>query len=167
MLTLHDETPPGQTEGALLRVTRYLRFVGCPASALDDLVQETLLAGVRQWPDGDAPLSWLLATARNQLRKLLRDQGRRREVVDLERLDELWQRHVPDGGDERGERLRHCLERLPERGRLALQLRYGDDLSLAEVGVRLGLGVDGAKSMLARLRAALQRCIGGGSDDGA
>lgn len=144
----------------LRRVARYLRFLGCPAAAVDDLVQETLLAGLRAWPEGSAPLPWLLATARNQLKKLLRDRGRRRELADVERLDGLWQRHVADAGDAVAERLRECLRRLPPRSHEVLQLRYADDLALAEIAKHFGIGVEGVKSLLARVRRALAQCIG-------
>lgn len=138
---------------------RYLRFLGCPASSLDDLTQDVLLAGLRRWPAGDAPAPWLLAIARNQLRKLLRDRGRKRELADVERLDSLWQHHVPDGGDAMREALRACLSELPPRSRTALQLRYGDGRERAEIGARLGLGVEGVKSLLVRLRTGLARCV--------
>ena len=159
MLLVQDQDTELAADRHLQRVRRYLRFLGCPASALDDVAQETLVAGLGEWPTGDAPLPWLLATARNQLRKLLRDQGRRRELADVDRLDAMWQRHVPDAGDARGEALRACLAELPPRSRAVLQLRYGDGLDRAAIGARVGLGVEGVKSLLVRLREALARCI--------
>ena len=159
MPLVQDQEPVVTPDCHLQRVRRYLRFLGCAPSSLDDVAQETLLAGLRQWPAGDAPLPWLLATARNQLRKLLRDQGRRRELADVDRLDLLWQRHVPDAGDAMSEALRACLAELPARSRAVLQLRYGDDLDRAAIGARVGLGVEGVKSLLVRLREALARCI--------
>lgn len=159
-------TDPDAVDQQLRRVARYLRFLGCPAAAVDDLVQESMLAGLREWPDGSAPLPWLLATAKNQLHKALRDRGRRREFADVERLDGLWQRHVADAGDAVAERLGECLRRLPPRSREVLRLRYGDDLSQAEIAQRFGLGVEGVKSLLARVRRALAQCIGGAHERG-
>ncbi len=163
MQAVHDDlrTAAAPADRHLLRVARYLRFLGCPASAVDDLVQEAALAGLRRWPDGSAPLPFLLATAANQLRKLLRDRGRRRELADVDRLDTMWQEHVADHGDGAAERLRTCLERLPPRSREALRLRYGEDQPLDAIAARLGLGFEGVKSLLARLRATLAACVGG------
>ena len=55
--------------------------------------------------------------------------------------------------------LRACLRALPARSRQVLQLRYGEKLSRAEIGERIGLGDEGVKSLLTRLREALERCI--------
>lgn len=138
---------------------RYLRFLGCPGPSVEDTTQEVLLAGLGQWPGGDAPLPWLFATARNQLRKVLRAQGRRRELADVDRLDSMWHRHVADNGNDRHEALRACLAELPSRSRAVLHMRYGESLDRAEIGARIGLGVEGVKSMLVRLRNGLARCI--------
>lgn len=141
------------------RVRRYLRFLGCDREAAADLTQEALLAGLQRWPDGSAPIEWLLGTARNLFRRHLRTVGRRRELVDVDRLHELWERHVVDAGEPERAALRECLAGLPQRSRTALQLRYGDGASRAEIARRLGLGVEGVKSLLGRVRAALAECI--------
>ena len=144
-----------------VRLRRYLRFLGCPRDAVDDLVQEVQLAALRARPAarGDVPVSWLLATARNQLRKHWRTLGRRRERADIDRLDRMWRQHVEDGGDERLDALRSCLQSLPARSRAVLRMRYGDGLARDRIAQRLGLGVEGTKSLLARVRAALVACI--------
>lgn len=140
-------------------VRRYLRFLGCPEQGLDDLAQETLLAGLQRWPTGDAPLPWLLAIARNQLRKLLRDRGRRRELADVERLDSLWQEHVVEHGNPMRDALQQCLAQLAPRSRDALRMRYAEGLDRAEIAARLGLSAEGVKSMLTRVRAWLANCV--------
>ena len=142
-----------------VRIRRYLRFLGCAEDLVDDLTQEALLAGLRRPEPGPAPLPWLLAAARNQLRKALRDRGRRKEILDVERLDELWSRHVVDNGDEMRDALRACLETLPARSREVLDLRYGEGLNRAAISARVDLQPEGVKSLLARLRAALTECI--------
>lgn len=142
---------------AEVKIRRYLRFLGCPTDSVDDLTQETLLAALQRREP--APLPWLLAVARNQLRKALRDRGRKREVSDIDRLDDLWSRHVVDEGDVMRDALRACLERLPARSRDVLELNYSAGLTRAQVGARVGLGPEGVKSLLARLRAALAACI--------
>ena len=155
-------TTPAAIDGdSLPRVRRYLRFLGCPRHALDDTVQETLLAGLRRWPDGDAPLPFLLATARNQLHKLWRAQTRcrEREIADCDHFDELWHRHIDDAGDGMRAALQECLAQLPERSRAVLAMRYGDELDRATIARHIGLQAEGVKSLLARLREGLLRCI--------
>lgn len=143
---------------ALRQVVRYLRFLGCPRDSVEDLGQEAMLLGCRRWPAG-APLPWLLVTARNLHRQHLRALGRRREIVDADRLHELWQRHVEDGGDALRAALRSCLQGLPERSRRVLELRYGEDADRGSIAAALGMGEEGVKSLLMRVRAAVGECV--------
>ena len=142
---------------APVKLRRYLRFLGCPEDFVDDLAQEALLAGLRR-PE-PAPLPWLFAVARNQLRKLLRDRGRRKEVLDLDRLDDLWTRHATEDGDEMRDALRACLDGLPARSREVLELHYGAGQSRAQISAQVGLKPEGVKSLLARIRAVLAACV--------
>ena len=137
---------------------RYLRFLGCPADLADDFAQETLLAALRTFAAAEAPAGWLCTTARNRLRMHLRTAGR--EVPDLDTLHAQWVEVAePDGGEARLRALRHCLQQLPERSRRALELRYGDGAERPAIGRELGLGDEGVKSLLVRLRAALAVCV--------
>ncbi|MCA8949924.1 MAG: RNA polymerase sigma factor [Planctomycetes bacterium] len=160
MLTqLSTEPEPVDLASPHVRLRRYLRFLGADREVAADVAQESLLAALGRWPDGSAPLAWLLATARNLFRRQLRASGRRREIVDADRLHEMWQRHVVDTGEAERLALRECLEALPPRSREALQLRYGESLPREQIAARLGLGVEGVKSLLTRLRAALSECV--------
>ncbi|MCA8964421.1 MAG: sigma-70 family RNA polymerase sigma factor [Planctomycetes bacterium] len=151
-------TLPGA--GTQARLRRYLRFLGADRQVLDDLVQEALLAGVKTFGNEPAALPWLLVAARNALRQHLRRLGRRREVADLDRLDRVFHDQVgDDGGDAQRAALRRCLDELPPRSRQALELRYGEGASRAVIAAALGLGEEGAKTLLARLRKALGACI--------
>src|SRR5690606_23645246 len=94
-----------------------------------------------------------------------RRQRREPTLARLHRLHELAVAELgPDGGDARVAALRACLPTLPPRSRLALQLYYRDGLSRREVARRLGLGEEGAKSLLARAKAALKVCVQRRSD---
>jgi RNA polymerase sigma-70 factor (ECF subfamily) len=55
--------------------------------------------------------------------------------------------------------LRECMERLPERTREILTLRYDQELSGDSIAVRLGSTVDAIHQTLSRSRAALAECI--------
>lgn len=145
---------------ALRSVRRYLRFLGCRDDELADLAHDALLAGLARWPAAAPPVPWLLATARNLFRKHLRTQRRRREWLELERLDRLWIEQAGDGtGDAVAAALRECLAALPARSREVLTMRYGDGLDRDAIAARVGLGGEGVKSLLARVRAALAACV--------
>jgi DNA-directed RNA polymerase specialized sigma24 family protein len=64
-----------------------------------------------------------------------------------------------DGGDARVAALRACTAELPPRSQLLLRLCYREALPRAEVAARLGLGVDGLKSLLARVKTILKECV--------
>ena len=55
--------------------------------------------------------------------------------------------------------LRSCIDGLPERSRELLRRCYADDAGRHELGDEFGLAVDGVKTALRRLRAALRECI--------
>jgi len=158
-----DPNPPPPIElhwlaAARARSWRYLRFLGCPADLADDFAQETVLAALREFNTEPAPAAWLCTTARNRLRMHLRTA--QRELPDLETLHAQWVEVAqPDGGQARLAALQHCLQQLPERSRRALELRYGEGAERPAIGRELGLGEEGVKSLLVRLRATLAACV--------
>ncbi len=149
---------PGWLVPARSRVWRYLRFLGCAADLADDFAQDTLVAALRTFAADEPPLAWLCTTARNRLRMHLRRAGR--EIADLDVLHAQWvEVATPDGGDAQARALRRCLDELPQRSRRALELRYGDGVERAAIAREIGLGAEGVKSLLVRLRAALAACV--------
>ena len=145
-------------EQARARLWRYLRFLGCPADLAADFTQDALLAALREFPAAAAPMPWLLTTARNRLRMHLRTA--RREVPDLDVLHAQWVEVAgPDDGDTQLRALRRCLAELPARSRRALELRYGSGAERPAIGRELGLGDEGVKSLLVRVRAVLAACM--------
>lgn len=166
MIVAAPESPqrPGSPEGpawlapARARVWRYLRFLGCAADLADDFAQETLLAALQEFAAQEAPMAWLCATARNRFGMHLRRAGR--EVADLDVLHAQWVEVAePGGGDAQLRALRRCLDELPTRSRRVLELRYGDGLERAAIAREVGLGAEGVKSLLVRLRGVLAACV--------
>lgn len=66
---------------------------------------------------------------------------------------------TPDEGVERARALRICMERLPDRSRDLLRLRYDQGLKLKDLGERLARSLDAVHKALSRIRAALRRCV--------
>lgn len=164
MSTARNLPPPVEPSwlaGAQARIWRYLRFLGCPSDLADDFAQDTLIAALREFAAPaatTAPVGWLLTTARNRFRMHLRKAGR--EVADLDVLHAQWVEVAePDGGELRMQALRRCLQELPERSRRALELRYGEGAERPAIGKELGIGTEGVKSLLERVRAALAVCM--------
>lgn len=144
-------------------VWRYLRYLGAAACDADDLTQETFLAIAR------APLElrsrgetagYLRTAARNQLLILRRKQGRRATTVELAAAEEVWAAAHPHGESNRFiDALAACYEALSGRAREAIDRFYRQDQSREQLAEALDVTLDGAKSLLRRIRATLRDCI--------
>ena len=146
------------------------RIVG--PSRAEDIVQETLTRAWTHAPawrsrSGEAAdgmprpsyAAWLSRVALN----LARDQARRPPAMPMEAAPEL-----PDPGcdaetalirDERRERLRGAIARLPDRQRVALSLSYDADLSNAEAASAMETSVGAFELLLVRARRSLRAAL--------
>jgi len=140
---------------------RYLRVLGADAATADDLVQEAFVVALRR-PAFDASIHGAVFTfLRTTCRQLwLRSHRRTQDERDVDAAEVLWTERCGDGpGDDYVEALRTCLDRLPARSRALLAATYGDGTDHSATGARFGLGRDGVKSALRRLRSFLHDCI--------
>lgn len=67
---------------------------------------------------------------------------------------------MPDHGESRLTALRQCLEGLTERGRLALELKYGRGQRSRRIAEVIGMTVAAVDMLISRTRALLEECIG-------
>jgi RNA polymerase sigma-70 factor (ECF subfamily) len=144
-------------------VWRYLRAMGCEAALAEDLTQETFLA-VLQRPFQDinaaATAAYLRKTALNLLISHHRRSGKVMAVEDIESLDRTWSRWAgADGGEAAIDALRECLQRLTERARLALEMRFRGEHSREEIAAKLEITEHGAKNLMQRAKQQLRECI--------
>ena len=143
-------------------VWRYLRFLGCDPSLADDLTQETFVAAYRAGVKDlghQALAAYFRVVARRLFARSLKVR-RRLVLEEIERADEVWAEfNDDDGGDGRIEALRRCLEKLEERERRIVNLRYGEQASRQSLADKTGLSDDGAKNLLQRTKAKLRECI--------
>lgn len=106
-------------------------------------------------------LPWALGVARNEVLGFIRDNARDRHVFSHEvasMLLDAASEHLSETQD-RQELLSRCLERLPERSRNLLRLRYADDLSIEQIASQTDRTQDSVKSVLLRLRKKLEQCV--------
>lgn len=139
---------------AMPEVYRYVfRRCGGIRSLAEDLTQETFLAVVRTGRAEEATLPWLIGIARNKLLEHWRRE--RREASRLARRAALRDESSAPPPD--ASTVVDALALLPPVHRLAITLRYFDDLPVAEVAEVLGKSVHATESILARARAALRK----------
>lgn len=146
----------------------YLRSVVRDPSLVDDLFQETLLTAWKRLDDFDRqrPFGpWLRGIARNLVLAAMRRPSRRIVTCNPEVLELLDRRcegmHTQPGDtlDDKMAVLRDCLQRLPDRFRLAIQLRYLDDIRGRRLAQRLDTTIESTKKLLQRGRQRLLECL--------
>lgn len=146
------------------------KALGAGHADVEDLVQETLLhawAGRATFRGEAAPLSWVVAIARNKVR----DRLRRREASGLrEALDRLEDRPIPDAlaaSDEARRRVRRALEAMPADQARLLRWRYLEGDSVRALAERLGESEKAAESRLHRAREAFREHLSREENDDA
>lgn len=148
-------------------VWRYLRALGCEPAQADDLTQETFLA-VLQRPFVDlgraATMAYLRKIAYHQFISVQRKVAKTKEiaVADIEEFDRTWEQWAgADHAETRLEALKDCFRALTERARLALEMRFRDAQSRANIAAALGISEHGAKNLMQRAKQQLRECIEG------
>jgi len=144
-------------------VWRYLRALGCEPSLADDLTQETFLAVLqRPFQDFDprATAAYLRRVAHNLYVSHHRRAGKVTAVENIEEFDMAWEKWAGnDNGEAMLEALAECREELTDRARLALEMRFRDRGSRAEIADALGISEHGAKNLMQRAKKQLRECI--------
>jgi RNA polymerase sigma-70 factor (ECF subfamily) len=130
-----------------------------PADA-EDAAQAVFLKLLQSYPaprDLEHERAWLITTAKNHCKDVLKSAWRTRRV-DLETLPEPASR---GRGVERGEAVERLLA-LPEKYRTALYLYYVEEYSVREIAEALSRKESTVQSQLLRGRKKLKIDLGGG-----
>jgi RNA polymerase sigma factor (sigma-70 family) len=122
------------------RVLAFLRAMVGPVDA-DDCFQETFMAalGAYERMDGANPRAWILAIARNKA--LDHHRARARRPLPSDALPDLPAAPRPEGDPE----LWSAVDRLPDRQRTAVALRFACDLRYREVAAAMGSTEEAAR----------------------
>ncbi|MBI1853004.1 MAG: sigma-70 family RNA polymerase sigma factor, partial [Planctomycetes bacterium] len=134
-----------------------LRLTGNPTDA-EDALQETFLAvmrGARSFDPAQRAGPWLTTIVAHEV-----DRIRRRRTTSP--LEHDIARPADDASDRREEwaQARAAIERLPERYRRVLVLRFEHGLTPAKIGEALGVRASTVRSLLTRGTAKLRRTLG-------
>jgi len=131
----------------------------------EDLLQEVAVAVAGQFHAYDAQrpfLAWAMGIARNRMllyfRELARDRRHFSEAA-LVALEDAAQRMPRDQVSDQREALRSCLGKIVGRRRRVLEMRYGGNLSIADIAHQLSVTGNAVKIILHRVRASLEECI--------
>jgi RNA polymerase sigma-70 factor, ECF subfamily len=131
-----------------------------------DITQQVALVVARRFDeyDGSRPfVAWALWLAKSRIADHYRKQGRERLVFSEALMDQLAdalvvrQPHVAA----RQAALQRCVEKLPEKSRRMLNLRYVEGSSVEEMATALRSTSGSVRVMLLRIRNLLAQCIEG------
>lgn len=140
---------------------RVATWILADRAAAEDAVQE---AATRAWiarsslRDPSTLAAWFGRIVVNACRDELRRRGRRPSTADVALALPLADPSIRDTADERDEVAR-ALRRLSPDARVVLALRYGADLTVPAIAVRLGVPEGTAKTRLRDALEAARRAI--------
>lgn len=147
---------------------RYLRVLGAQPAEAEDFAQEALLTALRHPPRERAPAAlaaYLRSVARNLFLKGRRRAQRAPQLLDPQRIDDaalddcFAARCGDDGGEAYLAALRGCVDLLDARAKAALRRHYEERAGRQALARDFGLGKDGVKSWLRRIRSELRACV--------
>jgi RNA polymerase sigma-70 factor (ECF subfamily) len=112
-------------------------------------------------------MPWAYRIARYQIMAHFKTVARQRRVFSEGMLQQIAQRieerQTKAGGlvanTDQMEALESCLEKLPQRQREYVDLRYRQSLSVRDIAARLAATENTVLTMLSRARLALGRCV--------
>lgn len=155
-------------------LTAYLRSLLGADPSVDDLFQQSMLVAWRRLGDYDRsrPFGpWLRGIAQRLVLEHHRKRLARPMTTDplvLIELDARFDQLSKLSGDtfrERVERLRDCLNKLPDAMRHAIELVYARGLLIAAAAESLGAGEEAVKKRVQRGRQLLAECLLSGTVD--
>jgi RNA polymerase sigma-70 factor (ECF subfamily) len=140
-------------------------------AAVEDVVQLTMINAMKNlagFRGESSVFTWLCQICRNQLADIRRKAARQPALDSLEAVLAVTTSSTPVQlldlrdpldeclADSTRQAIRRALNGLAPRYGRILELRYGDDLSIAEIGQIMGLSDSAAQSLLTRARGAFR-----------
>jgi len=130
----------------------------------EDLLQQVALTVARRFEEFDESrpfIAWALWLARSRIVDFYRSRGKHMQFLSdtfLEQYaDALIERQ--DEVHPQREALDHCMEKLPERSRSLIRLKYHDGLKIDQIAETIRSTPASVRVTLFRIRDALADCI--------
>lgn len=130
----------------------------------EDVTQHIAQELARRFDEYDSQrpfVGWALWIAKSRVIDFYRKQGRDRLVLSEDMLQKLAEVIVDRQShrDDRRAALEQCLDRLPERSRRLLDLRYVEELPAERMAEAVGSTAGSVRVLLTRVRHVLAECI--------
>ncbi|HXU12751.1 MAG TPA: sigma-70 family RNA polymerase sigma factor [Candidatus Binatia bacterium] len=142
----------------------YLHLLGVPPSDVDEIAQQVVInmyQSLRGYRSDQPFLPWLRSIARhsvsNYWRSRRRDQHRRGVFASY--LSEVFVEAGEAVPETPSSRLRECMERLQDKHREMVRLRYFQNLDSSRISEKVGLSAVAVRQALSRIREILRACV--------
>ncbi len=129
---------------------------GTESTRAEDATNDAFVKAFERWDSVnsmDSPTAWVTKVAINSARRSFRRARQQSDLVNSQRLDEVFTDTHPDA------QLIAALRQLSYRQRRAIVLRYFDDLPQAEVAKALGVAAGTAAATLHQARNRLRSTL--------
>lgn len=147
------------------RLMGYLHLMGVPFEDIEDLGQEVMIIthrGLNGYDSARPLLPWFKTLTRNTVANYW--QKRQRDAAHLGRFSEYVTQECEiaesiEVDSEKTERLRKCIERLPEQHQKIVRLRFEQGLNCIKVAERLSMQAVAIRQAVHRVKLALHKCM--------
>ena len=130
----------------------------------EDVVQQVALTVARRFDEYDESrpfVAWAIWLAKSRIADYYRDRGRERRVFSeaiLNQIAAVLVQRQPERSA-RQEALEQCIEKLPQKSRRLIELRYMEQKSVESVAKAIDSTTGAVRVMLFRIRDMLADCI--------
>ena len=130
----------------------------------EDLLQQVALTVARRFDEFDEnrPFpAWAIWLAKSRIIDFYRSQDRQPQLLEdnlLDKYAEALAERQPSIPAQR-EALEHCMEKLPERSRALVRMKYHDGLKIDQIAEAIRSTPSSVRVTLFRIRDALADCI--------
>lgn len=132
--------------------------------ACDDLFQDVALEAWRGFDNYDRARpfgAWARGIAANKIMQTFEKQQRRKALFSKEAMQRILNAYDEAEPDMRPEKdaLHECMQKLPQKSRELLAMRYERAMKLTEIAEEIGKSMVATNKTLSRLRQSLAKCI--------
>ena len=147
------------------KINAYILSLVPRHSDADDILQNTLEMiwhRFDKYQPGTNFLSWALSFAHYEVLNFRKKKARRHELIFN---PDVFEQVLPVAAeqikntDPRRDALEHCVNKLDEKSRMIINLRYNMDIRPKEIGLRLGYTVANIYKTISRIHHKLMICI--------